>query len=281
MTLHPWTQTQESRLAELGLNPADFQMDFSTPIERNQQFQKIEKEQVKHQKKKLLTLLHHTKKTRIQQLEEKIEQALYSEGFTRVSTPTIITKKSLKKMTIDAAHPLLEQVFWLNANQCLRPMLAPNLYSLMQDLGRLKQRPVRFFEIGPCFRKESSGARHANEFTMLNLVEMGTPEETRLDRLKHLAKLILHAAGIEAYAFENEDSAVYGSTLDVVAGKDQIEVASGAEGPHPLDMAWDITDTWVGMGFGMERLLMTARNEASIGRWSKNLMFLDGICLKI
>lgn len=281
MTSHPWTPTQENRLIELGLDPAAFQMDFSTPQARNQQFQKIEKDQVKQQKKALFTLLQHTRKTRVQQLEEKIEHALYSEGFTRVSTPTIISKKSLKKMTIDEAHPLSEQIFWLNANQCLRPMLAPNLYSVMQDLGRLKHRPVRFFEIGSCFRKESSGARHANEFTMLNLVEMGTPDETRLDRLKHLARLIIHAAGIKSYEFENEDSAVYGSTLDVVAGKDKIEVASGAMGPHPLDMAWNITDTWVGMGFGIERLLMTSRDESSIGRWSKNLLFLDGICLKI
>lgn len=281
MTSHSWTPTQEGRLTELGLDPNAFQMDFSTPQERNQQFQKIEKEQIKLQKKELFTLLQHTRKTSIQQLKEKIEHVLFSEGFTRVSTPTIISKKSLKKMTIDEAHPLSEQIFWLNANQCLRPMLAPNLYSLMQNFGRLKHRPVRFFEIGSCFRKESSGARHANEFTMLNLVEMGTPEETRLERLKHLAKLIIHAAGIEAYAFENEDSAVYGSTLDVVAGKDKIEVASGAIGPHPLDMAWDIADTWVGIGFGIERLLMTSRDESSIGRWSRNLTFLDGICLKM
>ena len=153
------------------------------------------------------------------------------------------------------------------------------------DFGRLspiaKQGPIRFFEIGSCFRKESSGARHTNEFTMLNLVEMGVPEEDRKERLDFLAEQIMKAAKIDDYHFEIEESKVYGSTLDVVAGPEHIEVASGAMGPHPLDAAWGITDTWVGMGFGLERLLMTSKGDISIGKWSKNLTYIDGICLNI
>ncbi len=91
----------------------------------------------------------------------------------------------------------------------------------------------------------------------------------------------MKAARIEDYDFETEDSKVYGSTLDVVAGIDRIEVASGAMGPHPLDAAWGITDTWVGMGFGLERLLMTSKEDVSIGKWAKNLAYLDGICLNL
>jgi len=87
-------------------------------------------------------------------------------------------------MTIDKDHPLFDQVYWLNDKQCLRPMLAPSLYSLMFGFARLDQSPVRFFEIGSCFRKESDGAKHNSEFTMLNLVEMGTPFEERSGRLK-------------------------------------------------------------------------------------------------
>ncbi len=195
--------------------------------------------------------------------------------------PTIITKLALKKMTIDDDHPLTKQVFWLNDKQCLRAMLAPNLYSLMKDFGQLSQRPIRFYEIGSCFRKESSGARHSNEFTMLNLVEMGLPEQDRQDRLETLAKIVMKAANINDFCFESEDSKVYGSTLDVLAGPAQIEVASGAMGPHPLDTAWGITDTWVGMGFGLERLLMTSKEDNSIGKWAKNLSYIDGICLNL
>jgi len=214
-------------------------------------------------------------------LTETLDQILCEEGFTKVITPTIITKAALKKMTIDHHHPLFKQVFWLSEKQCLRPMLATNLYSLMIDFSRLNKRPIRFYEIGSCFRKESDGAQHNSEFTMLNLVEMGLPEEDRQERLKTLAEMIVKKAGLTEYHFKSEDSKVYGSTLDVVAGPERIEVASGAMGPHPLDAAWGITDTWVGMGFGLERLLMASMGDNSIGKWAKSLWYLDGICLNI
>ena len=276
-----WSQTQTRRFKELGINPDHIQANFSTPEEKNKLFQQIEKKQVKTQMEKLAHLLIQNGKTQLQILKERLRQTLHQQGFTEVSTPTIITKQALKKMTIDEDHPLIKQVFWLNEKQCLRPMLAPNLYSLMVDFSRSNLRPIRFFEIGSCFRKKSSGARHSNEFLMLNLVEMGLPEQDRQERLKSLAEIIMKAASIEDYSFEQEDSKVYGSTLDVVAGNDHIEVASCAMGPHPLDAAWGINDTWVGMGFGLERLLMTSKGDTSIGKWAKSLSYLDGICLNI
>ncbi len=138
----------------------------------------------------------------------------------------------------------------------------------------MNHQPIQFFEVGSCFRKESDGARHNYEFTMLNLVEMGVARENRRDRLKELAAIIAKTAGVNNFKFENEDSTVYGTTLDVVAGPEKIEVASGAMGPHPLDAAWGITDTWVGIGFGLERLLMISQDDTSIGRWGKNLSYL-------
>jgi phenylalanyl-tRNA synthetase alpha chain len=66
-----------------------------------------------------------------------------------------------------------------------------------------------------------------------------------------------------------------------VAGPEHIEVASGAMGPHPLDAAWGITDTWVGMGFGIERLLMTSVKDTTIGKWGKSISYFNGIRLKI
>jgi len=276
-----WTQTQILRFKELGIDPDNISDEFSTPGERNKIFQQIEKKQVRVQKEKLIGLLRQSKKTQVQNLREKLEQALCQQGFTGVSTPTIITKQALKKMTIDEDHSLTKQIFWLNDKQCLRPMLAPNLYRLMKDFSRLKQRPIRFFEIGSCFRKESSGARHSNEFTMLNFVEMGLPLQDRHDRLKFLAEMVMQTAGISDYCFESEDSNVYGSTVDVVAGPEKIEVASGSMGPHSLDIAWEITDTWVGMGFGLERLVMTSQSDNSIGKWTKSISYIDGICLNI
>jgi phenylalanyl-tRNA synthetase alpha chain len=50
-------------------------------------------------------------------------------------------------------------------------------------------------------------------------------------------------------------------------------------GPHRLDHAWRITDTWVGLGFGLERMVMMKEGSDSIGKWGKSLGYLDGIRL--
>ena len=276
-----WTPVQEQRLRELGLNLREITGVFSNVSQRNKLFQQLEKGQVKKEKRRLITFLRKGGRVTLENLVENLTNVLCDKGFVRVTTPIVISKSSLARMTVDDEHLLSRQVFWIGENKCLRPMLAPNLYSLMVDFSRFRYRPVRFFEIGSCFRKESDGAKHNSEFTMLNLVEMGTPEEKRLDRLKDLASLVAVTAGLSDYRFENEESKVYGTTLDVVTGPENIEVASGAMGPHPLDTAWGITDSWVGIGFGLERLLMTAAGETSISRWGKNLSYINGIRLSL
>ena len=184
-------------------------------------------------------------------------------------------------MSIDDHHPLATQIFWLGKDRCLRPMLAPHLYFVLKDLLRIWEKPVRIFEIGSCFRKESQGAQHANEFTMLNLVEMGLDSEIRQNRLEDLAALIARTAGIDNYGFQPVDSAVYGETVDIVAGDDRLEIGSSAMGPHVLDQAWQVTDAWVGIGFGLERLLMVAENINSLGKVGRSLGYLDGIRLNL
>ena len=123
--------------------------------------------------------------------------------------------------------------------------------------------------------------RHANEFTMLNLVEMRLPLEKRKARLQELADIVMTAAGIENYTSVTESSEVYGNTFDIVCGPDNWEVASYAIGPHPLDSAWGITDVWVGLGFGLERLIMASQGSDSLGKWRRSLPYLDGIRLRI
>lgn len=88
------------------------------------------------------------------------------------------------------------------------------------------------------------------------------------------------AAKISDFHFETESSAVYGTTVDVV-DKTGLELGSGAMGPHPLDRAWKVTDTWVGIGFGLERLLMAAKGGNSLGRYGRSLSYLDGVRLNI
>lgn len=278
---HTWSETQYRRLNELGVQKEILHQSYASSSGRDQAFQSIEKELVKTQRRKLQELLTRGGKTTLETLSEKISDRLIKEGFVKVVTPTVISAKALAKMTIDSDHPLHKQVFWLNNNKCLRPMLAPNLYSLMQDFARQPIRPVRFFELGSCFRKETDGTNHTSEFTMLNVVEMGLPVQTRLQRLKELGTLILECSGHTGFSFETETSDVYGTTLDIVDDKTSVEIGSGAMGPHILDSAWEIDENWVGIGIGLERLLMLAQNDSSISRWCKSLSYLNGIRLTI
>ena len=91
----------------------------------------------------------------------------------------------------------------------------------------------------------------------------------------------MQAAGIEDYHLVAETSEVYGETIDVEAGADRLEVASGAMGPHPLDRAWKIAEPWVGIGFGLERLLMVTENAKNLASMGRSLAYLDGIRLNI
>jgi phenylalanyl-tRNA synthetase alpha chain len=274
-----WTDIQSIRLRELNADPKTLSTLFDSNDQRNQSYQSLEKKLLKLEKSRLNEFLTNQLQTKVYKLECYLTEILNQQGFSRVTTPTIISKTQLARMSIDEQHPLFDKVFWINSKQCLRPMLAPNLYHLIYELGRLGKKPIRFFEIGPCFRKESDSAQHNNEFTMLNVVEMGLPQENRHQRLEELGRLIAEAAGLKDYAFEKNSSAVYGDTIDIVWGKEKLEIASGAMGPHPLDHAWRIIETWIGLGFGLERMVMIAEGSDSIGKWSKSLAYLDGIRL--
>jgi len=278
---HSWTDIQQRRLIELDACQKDLERDFGTAADRDRVFQELEKTLVQNQRRQLAAFRQTDRQPRLIRLQNKLAETLIAQGFTQVSTPIIMSKGHLAKMSIDREHPLSDQVYWLGANKCLRPMLAPHLYFVLKDLLRLWEKPVRIFEVGPCFRKETQGAQHASEFTMLNLVEMGLPEEDRTGRMAEMADLIAQTAGIEDYVLKTTTSEVYGDTIDVLAGKDAIELGSAAMGPHPLDQEWKIATTWVGIGFGLERLLMVAENSRYLGKWVRSLTYLDGIRLNI
>lgn len=280
MNSFTWTEIQSKRLKELGADRKEREVRFHSSEERDQVFQELEKQRVRNHRAKLEDLRTRKLRPGICEMESRLVQAMTAQGFVQVTTPIIMSRGLLARMSVDESHALGSQVFWLDKTRCLRPMLAPHLYFVLKDLLRLWDRPVRIFEIGPCFRKESQGARHASEFTMLNLVEMGLPAEERPSRLKALASVVMDAAGIESYAFESEKSEVYGETLDVVAG-DDVELGSGAMGPHALDKAWKITETWVGIGFGLERLLMVADDSPNLGSVGRSITYLDGVRLNI
>lgn len=273
------TETQKQRLRELGVDASLEEKVFSSIQERDSSFKIMEKELIEEGKQRLQNLRKQHHRPTICQIEEILINKLVDEGFVQVITPIIMTKRFLEKMSITARHSLVDQVFWLNKNNCLRPMLAPNLYYLLKRLVRLWKKPIRIFEVGPCFRKDSKGSRHLNEFTMLNLVELGLPTESRLERLKELVSILMGAAGINEYQLVSKSSEVYGETIDVMAA--DIELCSAAMGPHILDDAWGIVDSWVGLGSGLERLVMVKQGYQNIQRVGRSLIYLDGVRLNI
>jgi len=276
-----WTETQARRLKELDASELELGKTFENESSREQAYQQLEKKRVTRQRRRLKEFREIHMRPALCRLESKLVDVLVNQGFAQVTTPIMMSRGLLKKMSIDSQHPLSSQIYWLDKNKCLRPMLAPHLYYVLVDLLRLWDKPVRIFEVGPCFRKESHGSQHSSEFTMLNLVEMGLSAESREDRIREIGALVTEAAGVSDYRFETVTSEIYGDTIDIVAGKDNIEIGSAAMGPHPLDRPWKISETWIGIGFGLERLLMTAENTRNLAKLGRSITYLDGIRLNI
>lgn len=274
-----WTETQRQRLSELDAGE-DIKSQFFVSIrERDRTFQKLEKELAVKNRELLLALKNTTRRPLLSLVESRLVDRLTKEGFVQVVTPVLLSRGMLSRMTITPDHPLIKQVFWVDGDKCLRPMLAPNLYHLLRELLRVWGKPVRIFEVGPCFRKESEGVHHLNEFTMLNLVELDDLEGRQEERLRELASIAMEAAGIEDYQLEKNTCHVYGDTVDIVAGN--LELGSGSWGPHRLDERWGIIDPWVGIGFGLERLVVTLRGHSNIRRAGRSLSYLDGARLNV
>ena len=275
-----WTDIQNRRLIELGAPAGTLDLEFPGEKERNAAFQKQVTMLTRAGRAQLAELRDIHRRPTLCRLESRLVEALNDWGFVQVTTPILLSRKLLDRMGITSEHPLNKQVYWVDKDKCLRPMLAPHLYYVVKDLLRLWEKPVSIFEVGPCFRKETDGARHSSEFTMLNFCEFGLAEEDRQARLESLARLVMETAQITDFHIETESSTVYGSTMDVVT-EDGLELGSGAMGPHPLDRAWKVTDTWVGIGFGLERLLMAANGGANLARQGRSLSYLDGVRLNI
>ena len=274
-----WTDVQKQRLQELGASKGQVEMVFEDSADRNKAYQTLESSLVSRGRGELLDYREIIKRPALLDLESKLVKALTAARFSQVVTPILLSKGLLAKMTVTEDHPLFRQVFWVDDRKCLRPMLAPNLYYLLKDLLRLWPHPVSIFEIGSCFRKDTQGGEHMQEFTMLNLVEMGLPLEKRPERLKEMASLVMDAAGINDYNLETEKSEVYGETLDIVSG--ELELGSGAMGPHVLDEKWDIDVPWVGIGFGLERLVMVREGLSNVLKAGRSLTYFNGIRLNI
>jgi len=273
-----FTKNQIQRLKEIGCS-YDPDLSFSSSEEREQAFKDMERRCVDDNRKSLLELKAGGAAPSVNALSESISAFLRGLGFLEVSTPIIISRNFLERMSIEDTHALFKQVFWLDDKTCLRPMLAPNLYDISKRLLNVFERPLSVFEIGPCFRKESQGNKHLEGFTMVNFVEWGIEESKKVDRFKELASLFMNHLGLNGYTLQEKDSVVYGDTIDVMM--DDVEIASGAFGPHPLDINWDYEGTWLGLGAGLERIAMMKEGLDTIQKAGRSLVYLGGVSLKL
>ncbi len=275
------TAAQKQRLNELdifGEYRESENREFSSQEGRDEFFRRMERELVQKNKQRINQLREEKFIPDLRQLERDMRSILKDMDFTEVVTPIKLARGHLEKMGIDEDHPLWQQVYWIEGGDyCLRPMHAPHLYSLLGRFARSLENPISIFEVGPCFRKESSGSRHISEFTMLNLVELG-PENSPEERLESIIVELMERLDID-YEMHREDSHVYGETFDVEV--DRMEVASGAVGPHKLDEVWDISSSWAGVGFGLERLIMAKEGMKNITRVGRSLIYQDGARLNV
>jgi len=274
--MHNFTETQKQRLKELD-GEEFIELSFPNKKERERRFIEIELALARKNKEGLVQLLTTSKRPMLRRIEREITQALVDAGFTEVLTPSIISREFINRMGITETHDLWRQIFWVDTNRCLRPMLAPNLYHMMIELRRISK-PVSIFEVGSCFRRESKGREHSEEFTMLNAVELA-PHNNANERLKEIIALSLQAVGTKDYTLQEAESEVYGSTVDVMVKG--VEVASGAVGPHPLDMNWGVIEPWAGVGFGLERLALVTGQPKILSHFSRSLSHLNGSSLSV
>jgi phenylalanyl-tRNA synthetase alpha chain len=277
----PFTPEQLARLRDLDAGDDNLEIIFEDPRIRDRFFLRLQKVLTDQIRNQLRLAFQGGGLTIVESLSQKLANKLCSMGLVQVSTPIIMSRSRLVRMGLKDDPLLSDQVFWLDEKRCLRPMLAPHLYEFMLDIGRIRAgQPFGIFEIGPCFRKESQGAKHAGEFTMLNLVEVGLKAESREDRLLELADLLMTEIGLRDWHRETVDSTVYGQTVDLVDDSG-LELASCSMGPHPLDANWGFTGTWLGLGFGLERLAMSVGGYDRLSQVGRSFGRVLGLPLKI
>ncbi len=270
-----YTPAQKQRLHEFGVKETG--IHFDSYQRRRLTFENYVNNMSKLCQNAIRDMVKTPSRHILSRLENDIASHLIENGFIEVKTPTIISTASLNKMGIGGDHPLHKQVFHLDNKKCMRPMLAPNLYKVMGHMRRSVSEPLKLFEIGPCYRKESRSSDHMSEFTMLNIVILG-PEMEAQQSVLDIINEIMGFVGLD-YDLSDCESDVYQTTIDVeVSGH---EVASAAIGPHILDSSHGIDEPWCGVGFGLERLLMLKEKKDSVKRVGRNLVYQNGIRIDI
>ncbi len=260
------TRSQLDRVEAL-LSPEDkISLNIAKP------FRELESELVARRKNDFQRLYVNDREDYLGKLERDITKFFVDRGFLEIKSPILIPAEYVERMGINSDIELSKQVFRVDKNLCLRPMLAPTLYNYLRKLDRILPDPIKIFEIGPCYRKESDGKEHLEEFTMVNFCQMGSG--CTRENLEALIKEFLDYLEID-FEIVGGSCMVYGDTLDIMHG--DLELSSAVVGPVPLDREWGIDKPWIGAGFGLERLLKVMHGFKNIKRASRSESYYNGI----
>ncbi|MGB9941209.1 pyrrolysine--tRNA(Pyl) ligase [Methanosarcina sp.] len=235
-------------------------------------FRELESELLTKRKGDLQRIYADERENYLGKLERNITKFFVDRGFLEIKSPILIPAEYVERMGIDSDNELSKQVFRVDKNFCLRPMLAPNLYNYLRKFDKVLPDPIKIFEIGPCYRKESDGKEHLEEFTMLNFCQMGSG--CTRENLEALIREFLDYLEID-FEIVGDSCMVYGDTLDVMHGN--LELSSAVVGPIPLDREWGIDKPWIGAGFGLERLLKVMHGFKNIKRAARSESYYNGI----
>jgi len=260
------TRSQLDRLETL-LSPGD-----NISLNSGMPFKELESELLARRKDDLKRIYAEKEENYLGKLERDITKFFVDRGFLEIKSPILIPIDYVERMGIDNDSELSKQVFRVDKNLCLRPMLAPNLYNYLRKFDKVLPDPIKLFEIGPCYRKESEGKEHLEEFTMLNFCQMGSG--CTRENLEAIIRDLLDHLKID-FEIVGDSCMVYGDTIDVMHG--DLELSSAVVGPIPLDREWGIDKPWIGAGFGLERLLKVIHNFKNVKRASRSESYYNGI----
>ncbi|MDV0446510.1 hypothetical protein MsAg5_03520 [Methanosarcinaceae archaeon Ag5] len=266
-----FSPSQLSRLESLLVSGDEFDLEKT-----DMDFSELESVLVARRKQELCDLYANSREHMLAKLERDISAFLISKGFIEIKSSILIPEEYILRMGIDKDEELSKQIFRTDDNMCLRPMLAPVLYNYLARFDKILPDPVKIFEIGPCYRKESDGSSHLEEFTMVNFCQMGDGS-TRENLVKLLDEFLTYL-DID-YTIEGDECMVYGATVDVMHG--DMELSSAVVGPVPMDIDWGVSKPWIGAGFGLERLLKARHNFKNIKRGSRSEFYYNGIYTKL
>ncbi len=263
-----FTQSQKNRILSL-LGPGEM-ISFS---KEKRSFAELESVLSTERKKDIRQMYEDSRENLLGKLERTITEFFVDMGFLEVKSPILIPFEYMERMGVGEDKKLSEQIFRVGDNMCLRPMLAPGLYNHLRKFENVLPDPVRIFEIGPCYRKESDGSSHLEEFTMLNFCQMGS--RCTREELEFIIDEFLSFLDID-YEIVADSCMVYGETMDVM--HKNLELSSAVVGPIPMDMDWGIDKPWIGAGFGLERLLKVKHDFKNIKRAARSESYYNGIC---